>query len=288
MFSIHLSQLLIAALLISTQEFEVASVRPSAPPVAGQVNVGLHVDGAQVRYTYLSLREYIRLAYQVKDYQVSGPDWLAGAHFDIVAKLPPGSNREQIRKMVQALLVERFRLTTHTSTKDFSVYALVAGKGGIRLKESPLDPEAENPDGGGKPASNVVASAGGGPTSVSLGRGASFTYGNNRLEGRKLTMFQLTDVLARFLDRPVVDMTGSKGTYDFMMEVTPEDYRVMMIRNAIANGMTPPPHAMKLLEDATDSSVFAAIEALGLKLESRKTPLKLLVVDHIEKVATEN
>jgi uncharacterized protein (TIGR03435 family) len=272
---------------VPEQEFEVASIRPSAPPVAGQVKVGMRTDGAQVHYTYLSMREYIRLAYDIKDYQLSGPEWLAGAHFDIVAKLPPDSTKAQIRKMLQTLLVERFKLTFHSATKEFPVYALMPAKGGIKMKESPLDPEAENPD-GSKAASNVTASAGQGPTSVNLGRGASFTYGNNRLEGRKMSMLQMTEVLSRFLDRPVVDMTESKATYDFTMEMTLEDYRVMIIRNAIANGMTPPPQAMKLLDDATDSSLFAAVAALGLKLEPRKAPLDLMVVDHIEKLPTEN
>lgn len=288
------ARLCLASILISIapaaaheQQFEVASIRPSAPPAAGQVKVGMRTDGAQVHYTYLSMREYIRLAYQIKDYQLSGPDWLASAHFDIVAKLPPESTQAQIRKMLQALLVERFKLTFHSATKDFSVYALVPAKGGIKMKESPLDPEVENPD-GSKAATNVTASAGVGPTSVSLGRGASFTYGNNRLEGRKMSMFQITEVLARFLDRPVVDMTESNATYDFTMEMSPEDYRVMLIRNAIANGMTPPPQAMKLLDEATDSSLFAAVAAVGLKLEPRKAPLDLMVVDHIEKLPTEN
>jgi uncharacterized protein (TIGR03435 family) len=290
--------LCLASLLISPapaamfeQEFEVASIRPSAPPVAGQVKVGMRTDGAQVHYTYLTMREYIRLAYQIKDYQLSAPEWLAGAHFDIVAKLPPdstpNSSKDQIRKMLQTLLVERFKLAFHSATKEFPVYALMPAKGGIKMKESPLEPEGENPD-GSKAATNVTASTGQGATSVNLGRGASFTYGNNRLEGRKMSMLQMTEVLTRFLDRPVVDMTESKATYDFMMELTPEDYRVMVIRNAIANGITPPPQAMKMLDEATDSSLFAAVAALGLKLEPRKAPLDLLVIDHIEKLPAEN
>jgi len=79
-------------------------------------------------------------------------------------------------------------------------------------------------------------------------------------------------MLARFADRPVVDMTELKGNYDFMLEFSPEDFRAMMIRSAIAAG----------------DSLFTALQTLGLKLEPRKAPLEVLVIDHIERALTEN
>src|SRR5258708_33192093 len=85
-------------------EFEVASIKPSvAAPTGGQVHVGVQIDGAQVHCTYLSLRDYLRIAYQLKDYQVTGPDWMASERFDIHAKLPTGG-RAQFRDMLQTLL----------------------------------------------------------------------------------------------------------------------------------------------------------------------------------------
>src|ERR1035438_6173070 len=70
-------------------EFEVASIKPTAvTPLGAQVHVGIQIDGAQAHCTYLSLKDYIRIAYDVKDYQITGPDWMASERFDIHAKLP--------------------------------------------------------------------------------------------------------------------------------------------------------------------------------------------------------
>jgi uncharacterized protein (TIGR03435 family) len=267
-------------------EFEVASIRPSGPLMTGdRLNIGVHVDGAQVRCTSLSLKDYIRIAYRIKDYQVTGPDWMASERFDISAKLPAGASREQVPEMLQTLLTERFQLKMHHDKKEFSVYALVVAKGGAKLKESVFnaDESAE-----AAKAVNVTASGGRGGTVIDLGKGASFSWGNNRLEAKKLTMTAFADTLARFVDRPVVDMTDLKGTYDLELELSPEDFRAMSIRSAIAAGVTLPPEAMRLLENAGDDSLFAALQLVGLKLEPRKAPLEVLVIDHAEKNPTEN
>src|ERR1700712_3975002 len=89
-------------------EFEVASIKPSAPPGQGQVNVGVHIDGARLSCTYLSLKDYIRVAYRVKEHQVVGPDWLASSRFDIAATLPAGTAREKVPDMLKTLLTDRF------------------------------------------------------------------------------------------------------------------------------------------------------------------------------------
>ena len=265
-------------------EFEVASIRPSGPARPAQLDIGLHIDGARVSFTYLALKDYIGSAYQLKHYQISGPEWIASARFDIAAKLPAGTKRDQVPQMLQALLEDRFQMKAHREKKDFPVYALVVGKGGLKMKESPLDAE-----GGEAPGSvNVAASGGRGGVSVNYGRGASFTFGNNKFEARKLTMAVFIDSLGRFLDRPVVDMTDLKGTYDFTLDFSPEDFMAMQIRAAMAAGVVLPPEAMRALQYGSGDSMFAAVETLGLKLESRKEPLDVLVVDKIEKMPTEN
>ena len=123
---------------------------------------------------------------------------------------------------------------------------------------------------------------------VDLGRGSHFTFANDRLEAAKLSMTGLADTLARFVDRPVVDMTELKGNYDFTLELSPEDFRNMRIRSAVAAGVSLPPEALRLLDGATDESLFAALQTLGLKLETRKAPLEVLVIDHAEKSPAEN
>src|SRR5258708_26659317 len=114
-------------------EFEVASIRPSAPPAAGQAKVGVHVDGARVICTYLSLKDYIGLAYRVKEYQILGPDWLRSEKFEISATLPAEAAREKVADMMQALLADRFKLKLHRDTKEVPVDGLVAAKGGLEL-----------------------------------------------------------------------------------------------------------------------------------------------------------
>ena len=273
-------------------EFEVASIRPSGAQPPNSATIGLHIDGAQVSFNYLSLKDYLTIAYQLKLYQISGPEWVGSTRFDITAKLPAGAKREDVPPMLQALFEDRFQMKTHRESKEFPVYALVVVKGGPKLKESPLDPEVGE-SGPGDPGApkpgglNVSASGGRGGMNISYGRGSGFTFGNGKFEGKKLPMATFVEALARFMDRPVIDMTDLKSTYDFTLEVTPEDMMAMQVRAAIAAGVTLPPEAMRLLQSPGDS-LFAAVQALGLKLESRKAPLDVLVIDQIQKAPTEN
>ncbi len=265
-------------------QFEVASIRPSGPPGADRMNAGVHVDGARISCTYLSLKDYISTAYRMKIYQISGPDWIGGERFDIAATLPAGATQDQIPDMLKALLADRFKMTFHRDKKDFPVYALVVAKGGPKMKESPLEAEEES----AKPVTNVTASGGRGGVNVNYGRGSSFMFADNKFVGTKLAMANFVETLARFEDRPVVDMTDLKGNYDFELVFTAEDYTAMLIRSAIAAGVVMPPEALRALAGSSGDSLLNALEKLGLKLETRKAPLEVLVVDHIERVPTEN
>jgi uncharacterized protein (TIGR03435 family) len=269
-------------------EFEVASIRPAAALLAGgKLDLGVHIDGAQVRCNAFTLREYVGIAYRVKDYQVSGPEFMASERFDISAKLPAGAAREQVPQMLQALLTERFRMKMHRETREFPVYALVVAKGGLKMKESP--PDADTDTGNAAKASvNVTASGSRAGATVNFGKGSYLTIANDQFEGKKLTMTALADSLARFVDRPTVDMTNLKGNYDFTLKFTPEDFRAMMIRSAIAAGVQLPAEAMRALEGVSGDSLFTALQTLGLKLEPRKAPLEVLVIDHTEKAPSEN
>jgi uncharacterized protein (TIGR03435 family) len=275
------SAMLLAQAAPVRPEFEVASIKPSATvPLAEKVHVGVQIDGAQVHCTYLSLKDYIRIAYQVKEYQITGPEWLASQRFDIHAKLPEGG-RGQFREMLQNLLADRFAVKMHRDSKEFPVFGVVVGKGGLKMKESPLDPETQA-------GVSVAAEGSARGTTVNFGRGAYFSLADNKFEARKLTMAQLADSLGRFIERPVVDMTELKGTYDLTLEFTPEEYRVLLIRTALSAGVNLPPEVMRLLEGASDESLFKGLQAMGLKLESRKAPLEVLVIDSASKTPTEN
>ena len=266
-------------------EFEVASVKPSTD-APDSVNVGVHVDGAQVHIASFSLQDYIRVAYRVKNYQVVGPDWL-GERFNVDAKLPQGATRDQVPEMLQSLLTSRFEMKMHRESKDFPVYALAVASGGAKLKESAPD-KADDPASGGGGSTDVSASGGRGGVSINYGHGSYFTFAGDQLEAKKLSMVNFVDLLARFLDRPVVDRTGLTGNYDISIALTPEDYRAMLIQSAVSAGVKLPPQALQLLDGATDDSLYAALRNYGLKLDATKAPLDVLVIDHILKAPTAN
>ncbi len=268
-------------------EFEVASVKPAGPVVPGQVQIGIHIDGAQFTASYMSMKDLIRMAYQIKDYQIAGPEWMAGERFTLTAKIPAGSNQKDLPAMMRALLAERFHVKIHTEKRDFPVYGLVALKGGVKLKESALDPiEAEAV---GKPANvNVTAGGSASGTMVNLGRGASFSMSGDKIEARKMTLAQMSELLARFVDRPVVDMTETAGTFDLILALTPEDFRAMQIRAAIVAGVQLPPQVMAMADSASGDSLHSGLAAGGLKLEPKKAPLDFFVVDSADKTPSAN
>lgn len=278
---------LLPSLLVFGQEFEVASIKPSAPSVQGQAIAGLHIDGALVRYSALSLKLYLGMAYDLENYRISAPDWTASDRWDIAAKLPDGSDPKQIPKMLQALLRDRFQMKMHREAKEFPVYGLIIGKGGLKLNESPPDSAGEGGE-SPKQSVSVAATQRGAGTVVTYGNGSYLTLGDNKFEGKKLPMSTIAAALARFADRPVVDMTDLKGSYDFTMEFSPEDFRAIMIRAAIAQGSVVSPDASKLVDASSGDTLFNAVEKLGLKLEPRKAPIEMLVIDQALKTPTDN
>ncbi len=267
-------------------EFEVASIRPSTASGQGRVNMAMKIDGAQVRCVSFSFKDYVGIAYRMKAAQISGPDWIESERYDITATLPPGSAAGKLPDMFQALLSDRFHVKVHREKKEFPVYALVAGKGGFKLKEIPLDSGGDQDE-----PKDVVNAAGTGSAAgvgVNLGHGSSYSFANNRFEARKLTMAQFAENLEPFADRPIVDMTGFNGHYDFAIDFTPEDFRAMMVRGAIARGVVLPPEALRALDGTSDGALGDALQQVGLKLESRKAPLDVLVIDEALKTPTDN
>jgi uncharacterized protein (TIGR03435 family) len=266
--------------------FEVASIRPSTASGQGLVNMGIKIDGAQVRCVSFSFKDYIGIAYRMKSFQISGPDWMESERFDISATLPPGSAAGQLPDMFRALLTDRFQVKLHKEKKEFPVYVLVIGKGALKLKETGPESDAEKDE-----PKDVVNAAGTGSAAgvgVSLGHGSSYSLANNRFEARKLTIAQLADSLEPYANRPIVDMTGLKGRYDFGIDFTPEDYRAMMVRGAIARGVVLPAEGLRALDGSSDGALGDALQQVGLRLEARKAPLDVLIIDEALKTPTAN
>jgi uncharacterized protein (TIGR03435 family) len=306
--------------------FEVASIKPALPLdpgriMSGKMHIGVNIDGARVDIGNFTLMDLVAYAYTVKAYQISGLDWMGAQRFDVLAKLPEGASKDQVPEMLQALLAERFKLTLHRETKEHAMYALVVGKNGPKLKESAPDADAPSGDGAPPPgpAEGSGPGLGPGPGVVRMnrdGKGVTVTAGpmgpvkvsmgqegTMHLETSKATMAMFAEMLSRFVDRPVVDMTDLKGTYQVALDLSMAD----MMNAAKASGMMPPGGmpgpglgggpggdpggrgpAIAAGSDAAASSIFANIQQLGLKLEPRKSPVTTLVIDHAEKMPTEN
>jgi uncharacterized protein (TIGR03435 family) len=169
--------------------------------------------------------------------------------YDIAATMPPTTPDDQVLLMLQALLVERFQLKLHWEEKEMVVHALVAGKNGPKLKKTA--DETRIPD-------------------VRLG---PFS-----IDARNKSMEDLAGILMRWTDRPVVDMTGLSGAYDFKLDWSAD--------RSQPSGGIPEGMAMPVTEDPL--APLRALASLGLKAEVRRVPLKFLVIDHAEKVPTEN
>jgi uncharacterized protein (TIGR03435 family) len=279
------SCLLVASLSAQAQpEFEVASIRPSAEQV--EKGVGrVQISGSQVRVSSLPLRDYVALAYELRINQIEAPDWLAQTRFDVAAKLPAGSSAEQVPQMLLKLLIDRFELKAHRSSKEFAVYALTPGSGGPKLKEAAVDPATVVSAPG---TVNVAASGSAAGVSVDLGDGSYFSLVDNRLEIKTATMASVAETLTRLLDRPVIDSTRLTGRYNMVFELTPEDYNGTLIRSAINAGVVLPPQALRVLDTASLDPFSRGLEKYGLSLESRRAPLDIVIVDSMRKVPTEN
>jgi len=279
---LSVAALLFPALMFgqTKQEFEVASIKP-AEPLTPQTNLGLHVDGAQIRVTYMSVKDLIGMAYPVKFEQVLGPDWLASERFDIVAKLPDGATRKQIPGMLQTLIEDRFQMKMHRDKKEFPVYSLEVSKNGSTLTGAPPAPDPEP----GSATGNMIPPMG---AFINYGDGVSFTFADNKIESKKLSMTLFTDLLSRYMDRPVVDMTGLKGRYDFILNLSPEEFPFMYVRSAISAGVVVRPQVLRQLDTASVDSLYTALQKIGLRLQSGKALLDVLVIDSIQKKPTDN
>jgi uncharacterized protein (TIGR03435 family) len=270
--------------------FEVAVIRPSMPMaeampllMQGRLKVGISIDKALVDMRFVTLTDLIVKAYNVKPHQIAGPDWLLMERFDIQAKLPEGGTEGQTPQMLQTMLADRFGLRTHTESRAESAYSLIVGKSGAKLEPSSVKSDAEPPNGlatmtpaaGGK-----LTSAGGpaGPVQMTMGPDGI------RLVMLKTKVSGFADLLTSILGKPVIDRTGLSGDYQISLDLPQSDVQNV----ARALGMGGPGGAAGSAADPAGSSMFQAVEQLGLRLDARKEQIEKLIIDHIEKQPTGN
>jgi uncharacterized protein (TIGR03435 family) len=238
------------------KQFEVASIKPMEPAMGGKMAVEIQMaPGGRFIAKGLNLRMLIQQAYDLRDFQISGlPSWASTDRYEINAK-GEGETiaREDIRPMLQGLLADRFQLKIRRETKEAPVYNLVVAKDGPKLKESEA---AEGRD------------------QIRMGRGT--------LQAQRATIGSITNLLANQLGRAVIDKTGLTKRYDFKLEWTPDESQNPQMRQMHPDAPPPPPI------DSAGPSIFTAVqEQLGLRLESSKGPVEVLVIEKVEK-PTEN
>lgn len=229
--------------------FEVATIKPSKPGAPGK-GLGVGPNGTLTTRNY-SLRDLIQFAYRLHPKQIEGgPSWDETDLYDITGKPDHEGmgNDRQIRGMVQKLLKDRFQLTYHTEKKDLSVYSITVLKTGAKLTKTEVT----------------------GVNLPSLGRGP------NNLNVRNGTIAEFASLLqGGILDKPVVDQTGLTDRYDFQVKYTPD------ASQAIPGLPAPPPPADPA--DAPPDLFTAVQQQLGLKIESTKASVDVLVIDKVEK-----
>jgi uncharacterized protein (TIGR03435 family) len=273
----------LALLLVASagaQMFEAAALKPT--PVGGPMQyIGFmggpgSDDPGRIVSSHTSLKMFIMRAYKVKPYQVIGPGWLETELYDLTAKVPPNATADDVGMMLRNLLAERFKLEQHNENKEMSVYSLVVGKDGPKLKEySPAPPETAVAD--TSSAKGPVTGSDGFPLlrPAVFANGPVILYrkGQARLHAANLTMLRLADSLSQQLDRLVLDDTGLAGHYDFTLTWTPDNRANL-------------PAPTDALDDAND--IFTALQRqLGLRLAARKAAVPCIVVDHMAKAPAE-
>jgi len=254
--------------------YEAASVKPNKSGVQGSSI--RRFPGGRLQATNMPLRALITFAYQLQPFQlVEDPGWIRNETFDIVAKMEgdpppvmPGSGPDPHMVAMRTLLAERFKLAVHRETRQMDIYELVLarpdGKLGPALKPTTQDC-----------AAMMAAARGGPPPGPAPGPNSPVVCGMRGLPGRlvagAMPMAQLASNLSGQVQRIVVDRTGLSGGWDFEITFAPE------------RPLNPPPGVEFPAADPNAPSLFTAMqEQLGLKLQSAKGPVDVLVVERVE------
>ena len=276
--------------------FEVATIKPVLFDASHRFDPGhfwVHVSQGHASYWSMTLDSLIAYAYGVESFQVIGPEWANSDHFDIEAKFPEGAEKKDERRMLQALLKTRFQLSFHIEERQLEGYALVVGKHGEKLRPSLPDPAGPETNAALKPGDNNV---GGGPakseitknpdgsSTIDMGKRGTqtlrFDKENSALhyERSKMTMDELARGLSTCLGsgvHKVVDETGIRGTYQLAYDC-PQATTQQPSSGTEVSGMLPS-------DPQSSTALTRSLDLLGLKLETRKIPQAVYVIDHVER-----
>jgi len=282
----------------STQlTFEAATIKPVAIDASHPFDpkhYGAHVYQSRARYWSMTLRDLIEYAYDIHSFQVSGSGSSGSDRFDIEAIFPEGAAKQDERRMLQALLKDRFKLAFHIESKDLEGYALVVGKHGSQLKPSLPDPsksEMDTPSISGEdradqsPAKPRVTANPDGSSTIDLGKRGTQTVKFDpenwlrHYQRSKMAMAELAEMLSDCVGREghkVEDRTGIQGDYQVSFDCPLGMPRPMT--GSDASDMLPSDP-----EGGWGGALNHSLDTLGLKLEKCKVPVEVYVIDHTEK-----
>jgi uncharacterized protein (TIGR03435 family) len=259
-----------------SSRFEVASVKPS--PRDGQTTFRLPVAGGQLTATGLPVRELVKFAYALLDFEVvGGPEWAAGERFDIAAKVEGDAPIEQVRGMMRTLLADRFKLVTRMQARERSVLAL-----GFSDRNQTLGPKLQragaqcrqvlNVNGELLPLSRLAAITDSPNPDPKAPSRCGAMYVPGHISAREVNMKQFARGLSQIVGIPVVDKTTLSGYFDLDVEFSNE-------QALLAPDATRPPDV-----DSNRPTIYAALqEQLGLKLSSDRAPVTVFVIDRVER-----
>jgi uncharacterized protein (TIGR03435 family) len=234
----------------------IAVAQPAKPPTFEVASVrasqqgreAIEVNPGSVSMRNITLQSCVRWAYSVLDYQITAPGWMNETWFDIFAKSSSPAKESELREMMQGLLASRFQLVLHRQNKELSALVMTIGKNGHKLQPADSD----------------------GPP--------SFKTGKMSLTGTNATLAQLADFLSHELRYPFVDETGLQGRFNYSLDINAYVTEEVM-KSAPPGG--PPPDAPGIIAQAMKTQ-------LGINVEGKKATVEMLIIDHAEKVPTDN
>ncbi len=258
----------------ANQAFEVASVRPNKTG-DGRMMFGLQ-PGGRFNATNVTMRMLLRQAFNVQEFQiVGGPDWMTSDRFDVVAKAPEGEfSADLMRPMLRTLLAERFKLVVRNETREMAIYALVKarddGKLGPNISPAAID------------CAGVMRGRRGGPPPSPPQPGqkleCGFMIGPGRMNAGGMPLSNLAQTLSPQVGRIVLDKTELAGNYDF--ELT---YSLEGLGSVFPGGGPPLLNGGPAPIDPNQPNLFTALqEQLGLKLDSQRGPVDVIVIDSVQ------
>jgi len=263
--------------------FEAASVKVSSAQTGrGSLRGGPGTDDpSQISFSNVTLLNVILRAYDRIAFQVAAPEWMSARRYDIAAAVPAGASKEECNRMLQTLLAERFHLVIHHETRSIPGFDLAAGRGATKLKASSESGSASSGPAEGPPKTDPEGYPELTAPGIAMMEGARAGGVIVFVTAKSQLLSALTQFLSREYQMPISDKTGLQGNFDFRLAFSPKPPGAL----SAPTSADQPPNAA---DDVAPNLIMAVQQQLGLRLNARKIPTDVLVVDRADPVPVEN